>query len=66
MAVVDIKSACRAAPIFQDHRRYLGLKLEVNGETVYIEDSRLCFGLCLRPSYFDKISGFVFNILADM
>ena len=31
-----------------------------------IEDSRLCFGLCLGPSYFDKISGFVYNILADM
>ena len=27
----------------------------MNGETIYIEDSRLCFGLCLRPSYFDKI-----------
>ena len=38
----------------------------INGETVFIEDSRLCFGLCLGPSYFDKISGFVYNILADM
>ena len=66
MAVVDIKSAYRAVPIFPDHRRYLGLKWEVNGEMVYIEDSRLCFGLCLGPSYFDKISGFVYNILADM
>ena len=66
MAVVDIKSAYRAVPIFPDHRRYLGLKWEINGETVFIEDSRLCFGLCLGPSYFDKISGFVYNILADM
>ena len=47
MAVVDIKSAYRAVPIFPDHRRYLGLKWEINGETVSIEDSRLCFGLCL-------------------
>ena len=66
MAVVDIKSAYRAVPIFPYHRRYLGLKWQINGETVFIEDSRLCFGLCLRPSYFDKISGFVYNILADM
>ena len=66
MAVVDIKSAYRAVPIFPDHRKYLGLKWEINGETVFIEDSRLCFGLCLGPSYFDKISGFVYNILADM
>ena len=66
MAVVDIKSAYRDVPIFPDHRRYIGLKWEVNGEMVYIEDSRLCFGLCLGPSYFDKISGFVYNILADM
>ena len=33
---------------------------------VYIDDSRLCFGLCLGPSHFDKISGFVYTILADM
>ena len=64
MAVV--KSAYRAVPIFPDHRRYLGLKWEMNRETVFIEGSRLCFGLCLGPSYFDKISGFVYNILADM
>ena len=60
MAVVDIKSAYRAVPIFPDHKGYQGLKWEINGETVYIEDSRL------GPSYFDKISGFVYNILADM
>ena len=66
MVVVDIKSAYRPVPIFTDHRRYLGLKWEINGETVFIEDSRLCFGLCLGPSYFNKISGFVYNILADM
>ena len=54
MTVVDIKSAYRVVPIFPDHRRYLGLKWEINGETVYIEDSRLCFGLCLGPSYFEK------------
>ena len=36
----------------------------MNGETIYIKDSRLCFGLCLRPSYFDKI--LVYNILVDM
>ena len=66
MAVVDIQSAYRAVPILPDYRRYLGLKWEIKGETVYIEDSRLCFGLCLGPSYFDKISGFVYNILADM
>ena len=66
MAVVDIKSAYRAVPIYPGHRRYLGFKWEINGETVYIEDSRLCFGLCLGQSYFDKILGFVYNILADM
>ena len=66
MAVVDIKSAYRAVPIFPGHRRDLGLKWEINGETVYIEDSRLCFGLCLGPSYFDKIAAFVYNILAGM
>ena len=66
IAVVDIKSAYRAVPIFPDHRRYLGLKWEIDGKVVYIEDSRLCFGLCLGPSYFDKISGFLYNILADI
>ena len=37
MAVVDIKSAYRAVPIFPDHRRYLRLKWKINGETVFIE-----------------------------
>ena len=41
MAVVDIKSAYRAVPIFPDHRRYLGLKWEINGKTVFIEDCGL-------------------------
>ena len=36
------------------------------GNCIYIEDSRLCFGLCLGPSYVDKIAGFVYNILAGM
>ena len=54
-----------AVPIFPDHRRYLGLKWKINGETVHIEYSRLCFGLRLGPSYFDKICGFVYNILAN-
>ena len=66
MAVVDIKSAYRAVPIYPGHRRYLGFRWEINGETVYIEDSRLCFGLYLGQSYFDKILGFVYNILADV
>ena len=66
MAVVDLKSAYRAVPIFPDRRRFLGLKWEKDGKVVYIEDSRLCFGLCLGPSYFDKIWGFVYNILADI
>ena len=54
MAVVDIKSAYRAVPIFPDHRTCLGLKWKIGGETVYIDGSRLCFSLCLGPSYSDR------------
>ena len=63
MAVGDIESACRAVPIFPGHRRYLGLRLEMYWETVYLEDSRLWFGLRLGPSYF---LGFVYNILTNL
>ena len=35
MTVVDSKSAYKAVPIFPDHRRYLGLEWEINGEYVY-------------------------------
>ena len=66
MAVVDIKSTYRAVPILPDQKRYLGLKWGKDGKTVYIEDSRLCFGSCLGPRFFDKISGFVYNIFADI
>ena len=38
-------------------------KKEINGETVYIEDSRLCFGLRLGPSYFDKSQDLVIKVL---
>ena len=66
MVVVDTKSAYRAVPIFPGHTRDLGLKWEINGETVCKDDSRLCFSLHFGQSYFDKILGFWVQHLPDM
>ena len=65
MTVIDIKSAYRAVPIFEAHRKYLGLKWELDGKVDSYIDNRLCFGLRLGPSYFEEMSCFVYDILVE-
>ena len=59
-AVVDIKS------IHPDNKKYMGLRWDIEGEEVFIEDSRLCFGLSLEPMAFNSISNFVYSVLTDL
>ena len=66
MAVVDIKSAYRAVSIHPENKKYMGLRWDIQGKEVFIEDSRLCFGLSLGPMVFNSISNFVYSILMDV
>ena len=63
MSVIDIKSAYRAVPIKEDHRKYMGFQWEVEGVRKTFLDNRLSFGLRLGPQYFQYISNFVHDIL---
>ena len=66
MAVVDTKSAYRAVSIHPDNKKYMGLRWEIEGKEVFIEDSRLCFGLSLGPMAFNSISHFIYSVLTDI
>ena len=66
MAVIDIKSAYRAVSIHPDNKKYMGLRWEIQNKEVFIEDSRLCFGLSLGPMIFNSISNFVYSVLTDV
>ena len=66
MAVIDIKSAYRAVFIHPENKKYMGLRWDIQGKEVFIEDSRLCFGLSLGPMVFNSISNFVYSILTDV
>ena len=66
MAVIDIKSAYRAVSIHPNNKKYMGLRWEIQNKEVFIEDSRLCFGLSLGPMIFNSISNFVYSVLTDV
>ena len=66
MSVIDIKSAYRAVPIREDHRRYMGFKWEMHGVLRTFTDNRLCFGLRLGPQIFDRISCFIYDVLSNV
>ena len=66
MAVAVIKSAYRAVSIHPENNKYMGLRWDMEGKEVFIEDSRLCFSLSLGPMAFNSISNFVYSVLTDV
>ena len=63
LSVIDIKSAYRAVPIREEHRKFQGFSWELDGVESYYVDNRMCFGLRLGPSYFNRISCFIQDTL---
>ena len=61
----NIQLAYRAVPVRPEHRNYQGFSWEYEGEKRWFVDNRLCFGLRLGPSYFNKISNLVCDILTS-
>ena len=66
MSVVDIKSAYRAVPIREDHRKLMGFERELDGVRRVCVDNRLSFGLRLGPQYFQQISNFIHNTILNV
>ena len=66
LTVVDIKAAYRAVLIRESHRKYQGFVWDLDGRDEYYVDNRLCFGLSLGPSYFNKLSTFIYDILTNI
>ena len=52
MAKVDISSAYRHVPISRHSQRVTGLKWQFGTKTVFLKDTKLCFGARLAPVYF--------------
>lgn len=64
MATVDIASAYRSVHINPDDWDYQGIAWQIEGETRYLYDTRLCFGLRCAPLIFTKIAEFVSNCMS--
>lgn len=63
-ASVDIASAYRSISIAPNHRTCLGIRWNVEGESKYLMDTRLCFGIRCAPFIFTQISNFVVRAMA--
>lgn len=63
MAKVDLKQAYRSVPISQHSQRVAGLKWQLDSNTVYLKDTRLCFGSKLAPGIFHRLTQAVKRML---
>ena len=63
-AKVDLKSAYRSVGISQRSQQVTGLKWQFNGQTVYMRDTKLCFGARLSPGIFHRLTQAVKRMMA--
>ncbi|MEW8547701.1 MAG: reverse transcriptase domain-containing protein [Candidatus Thiodiazotropha sp.] len=63
MAKVDLKSAYRSVPISTHSQRVTGLKWQFGKQTVYLRDTKLCFGSKLAPGIFHRLTQAVKRML---
>ncbi|MES9970252.1 MAG: reverse transcriptase domain-containing protein [Candidatus Thiodiazotropha sp.] len=63
MAKVDLKSAYRSVPISQHSQRVTGLKWQFGKRTVFLKDTKLCFGSRLAPGIFHRLTQAVKRML---
>ena len=59
LATVDIASAYRSVSINPDQWTFQGIKWSIQGQTKYLYDVRLSFGLRCAPYIFTQLSDFV-------
>ena len=63
MAKVDLKQAYRSVPISKHSQQATGLKWQFGNNTVYLQDTRLCFGSKLAPGIFHRLTQAVKRML---
>lgn len=63
MAKVDLKSAYRSVPISKHSQRVTGLKWQFGSQTVFLKDTKLCFGSRLAPGIFHRLTQAVKRML---
>ena len=63
-AKVDLRSAYRSVNLSKASQEVTGLKWVLNGETVYLRDSKLLFGAKLSPGIFHRLTQAVKRIMA--
>lgn len=59
LATIDIKAAYRSISVRPEHWQYQGIRWELEGEELFLQDTHLCFGLKCAPYIFSTISNFV-------
>ena len=63
MAKVDLQSAYRSVKISDHSKQVTGLKWQFGGKTIYLRDTRLCFGSKLAPGIFHRLTQAVRRML---
>lgn len=63
MAKVDLQSAYRSVKISDHSKQVTGLKWQFGSRTVYLRDTRLCFGSKLSPGIFHRLTQAVRRML---
>ena len=63
-AKVDLKSAYRSVSIGEQSQKVTGLKWQFKGKTVYMRDTKLCFGAKLSPGIFHRLTQAVKRMMA--
>ena len=63
MAKVDIQSAYRHVPISKHSQKVTGLKWQFGSKTVYLRDTKLCFGSRMAPGIFHRLTQAVKRML---
>lgn len=63
MAKVDLKSAYRSVPISAHSQKVTGLQWHFGNRSVYLQDTKLCFGSKLAPGIFHRLTQAVKRML---
>ena len=63
MAKIDIQSAYRHVPISKHSQRVTGLRWQFGNKTVYLRDTKLCFGSQITSGIFHRLTQAVKRML---
>lgn len=59
LATFDIASTNRSVSICPEHRKFMGLRWEMNGQECFYTNTRLCFGQKCAPYISSTLTNFI-------